>query len=407
MNHRIALFVIVTLVISIPLTLFVLQRPQENRSRASASTTLSFSPNSTASSPIAKKVGDNVSVDIMVDPGTHMVTFIKFQVRFDPAKIALEGNQAFVLNRDAFPSIVEGPVITNDSLAASVSIGGDPTKAITKVTKLGTINFKAIAPTNNQNTLVTFTTISQALSAASTDQAGENTLSTTNPANISIANSTPSTTPGLTGSPSATLTPRPTGTSTILLLDVLLHGVGAAGDNPNPRGADLSNKNPLHPQRDITIEVLDSNNNVVKEGKDAIVYDSGKGNFKGTIDLGPNFPDGNYTLKMKTDRYLRKQVSGVVFIENMNENKVPQTALVAGDVKSDNILNVLDYNILRDCGFGSIEPLPVADPNSLYNSTYCKSHSDFRPNADIDDNGIVNSPDYNLFLRELSVQSGD
>lgn len=98
---------------------------------------------------------------------------------------------------------------------------------------------------------------------------------------------------------------------------------------------------------------------------------------------------------------------GIVKIETMKENTAPQTTLIAGDVKGDNVLNVLDYNIFLDCGYGAIDPLPLADPNAIYNTNNCKTHEPFRPNSDIDDNGIINSPDYNLFLRELSVQNGD
>jgi hypothetical protein len=69
-------------------------------------------------------------------------------------------------------------------------------------------------------------------------------------------------------------------------------------------------------------------------------------------------------------------------------------------------LDILDYNAFLDCGYGVLSPLPVDDANSVFNKTVCQAH---RPaeNIDIDDNGIVESADYNLFLRELSVHSGD
>jgi len=49
----------------------------------------------------------------------------------------------------------------------------------------------------------------------------------------------------------------------------------------------------------------------------------------------------------------------------------------------------------------------MADPNSIYNTEFCISHNEFRELADVEDNGIINGADYNLFLRELSVQFGD
>lgn len=419
MNKKIVIFVVVGLLLmAIPLTLFISTRRQETRSRATASTSLSFTPVSTIENPIRKKVGDPVSLDIMVNPGSNLVTFVRFQIKYDPTKLALADTDAFVPNIIAFPNTIEGPVTNTNTLAASVSIGSDPTKVIQASTRLGTINLKAIGATTGTPTQVTYTAMTQVLSAGSGDQASEDILSSTTPANIEINNisptitQTPTTTPGattiptVTTIPTATTTPGPTQTSTTINLDILLHGVGSAGDNPNPESS-LSNKNPLHPQRNVEVVVIDSNNQIVKSTTGSIIYDTNKGNFTGIIDLGPNIPTGDYNIKVKSDSYLRKMVSGIINLKVSSANPIPQTALVAGDVKGDNVLNVLDYNIFLDCGYGAIDPLPLADPNAIYNSNDCKSHDIYRPNVDAEDNGIINSADYNLFLRELSVQNGD
>jgi len=371
-----------------------MQRRQETRSRANVSTSLSFFPNSTINAPIQKNIGDPVSIDIMVNPGLNLISFVRFQIKYDPSKLALANINAFVPNTTAFPNTIEGPITTNDTLAASVSIGSDPTKVIQTTTKLGTLNFKAIGTTGDTPTQITYTALTQALSAGSNEQATENILSTTTPAYILI------------NPPGVTITPSPAPTSTTLKFDILLHGIGSAGDNPNANSS-LSNKNPLHPQRNFNVTIIDSNNQTVKNTSGSIIYNTGQGNFIGIIDLGPAFQTGNYNIKVKSDRYLRKLAPGIINIEAQKENNIPQTALVAGDVKEDNLLNILDYNILLNCGYGAIDPLPLADPNAIYNSNNCKTHEPYRANVDLEDNGIINSADYNLFLRELSVQKGD
>ncbi len=401
------------MLVSIPLAIFLTKKPQEIRSRANTSTMLYFSPDTTNSNPLQKNINDPVSLEIMINPELNLVSFVRLQVKFDPTKLALIPANFFVPNINAFPIVVEGPVTTADTMAVSLSVGSDPTRAIQKTTLLGTINFKTIGTTDNTPTQVTFTNLTQALSAGPGDQASENILSTTTTANIAIINGTISPTiteiPTITpsGTPSATTTPFPTQVSTTLELDILLHGIGASGDNPNPKGSSLSNKNPLHPQRDISIVLIDSDNKELDSKASSINYDYAGGNFNGTIDLGPVFPSGNYNIKVKSGKYLRKLVPGIVNIKTLSKNPIPQTDLVAGDIKDDNVLNVLDYNILLDCGYGAINPLPIADPNSIYNSQFCVSHTDFRANTDLDDNGIINSFEYNLFLRELSVQNGD
>ncbi len=389
-----ALFLI--LLAGIPLTIGLMNKPQETRSRASGSTSLSFVPTSSTSAPLQKNVGDDITLDLMVDPGANLVTFLRLQVSYDSTKLQLT-TDPFTVNTSAFPVTVEGPVTsTNGLLSQSVSIGSDPTKVIQTVTKVGTVHFKAIGNTGNTPTNVGFTSLNQALSAGAGDQAAENVLSTTKPALILIGGT--STTSG---------TPKPTGTTTSISLTILLHGIGTSGDSPNPDTSDLSNKNPLHPQRNLEVQIFDSNNQlVVVSSASAIVYKADNGAFLGSVDLGQDFVTGNYNLKIKTGRYLRKLVPGIQRIVNLESNAIPSTALIAGDVNSDNVLNILDYNALLDCGYGAIKPLPMEDPNSLFRSTNCQSHQPAEL-IDIDDNGIVNSPDFNLFLRELSVQNGD
>ena len=404
-SHKKELFLglfVVLLLAAIPFTINLIQRPQEVRTRASGSTTLNFTPTSSTANPIKKNIGDTVTLDMMVDPGSNLVTFVRFQIKYDATLLEPTANP-FSLNTTAFPTMIEGPVLGSGLIAASVSVGSDPTKVITKLTKVGSVTFKAKGATGATPTTVSFTTLSQALSSGATDQAAENVLSSTAPAIISIANSTG----GPTATPSTSLTPQPTANSTIVTFSLLLHGIGAAGDNPNPGGNSLSNKNPLHPQRNLDVVIYDSNNQQVFTTKtNSLNYDKASGAFIAKVDVGPNFPTGSYNIKLKSDRYLRRLLPGIQTITNLQDNTIAQTALVAGDANGDNVLNVLDYNAYLDCGYGAINPLPMVDPTAPFNTSVCQVHTPVA-NVDVDDNGIVNSADYNLFLRELSVQNGD
>ncbi len=384
------------LLISIPLTLSLMSQRQETRQRAAGSTTLSFEPASATATPLTKKIGEEITMDLVVEPGTNLVTFVKYQITFDPTKIQLKATNPIVLNSAVFSS-VEGPVTTANSIAQSISIGSDPTKAIQTKTKIGTITFNAIASTNGTPTTVAFGTMTQALSAGQNDQASQNVLSSTSPALIAIDG---------TGTPAATLQPQPTVDGTAISFNLFLHGIGAAGDNPNPTGNSLSNKEPVTPQRNLNVEVFDTNNQIIASASAPVTYDSAQGTFVGTMSLGKNVPSGNYNIKVKADRYLRRIVPGIQQLQANVVNELPDTQLVAGDTNNDNFLNVLDYNALLDCGYGELKPLPVADANSKFNTEVCKVHTPVI-NVDVNDNGVVDSIDYNLFLRELSVQNGD
>lgn len=191
---------ILILLVAIPLTLYFIQQQQEIRSRAQAATTLSFTPSTSS-----VNVGDVVSLDLMVNPNSNLVSFVRLEILYDSIKLATaSGNQgkAFEPNNLAFPSITEGPIYEDGRILVTLSVGSDPTKAIQTPTKVATFQFIAKEPTETP-TQVTLGTQTQVLSIGPEDQASENVLASTSPAAISIG-----------GGPLPTSTPTPTPTAT-------------------------------------------------------------------------------------------------------------------------------------------------------------------------------------------------
>jgi len=197
---------VIVLLIGIPTTIFFLQQQQQTTSQAQQSTDLGFLPESSNSEPIQKNIGDEISLDVMVDPGTNLVSFVKLQILYDTDKITPIAEDAFVPDTVTFPTVLEGPVFSDGKIEITLSVGPDPTKAVQSLAKAGTVKFTAIANTApDQPTLVTYGQATQVLSIGSGDQASENVLSSTTPAVIVI---------GGEGQPSGTLIPVPTGSIT-------------------------------------------------------------------------------------------------------------------------------------------------------------------------------------------------
>ena len=194
--------------------------------------------------------------------------------------------------------------------------------------------------------------------------------------------------------PEPTNTPTPTTPLTQISLTVLLDGIGSRGDNANPTASSLSNKNPQHTVVPASLQLFNSQNQLLAQGTGNITYNSTAGDFTGSVFAGDFVNSGNYTLKIKTDKYLRKLVPGIQVITAGENNILPSVALVAGDSNNDNALNILDYNILLDC----YSDLTVA--------VDC-SNTAKKVSADFNDDGLVNQVDYNLFIREISTQPGE
>lgn len=209
--------------------------------------------------------------------------------------------------------------------------------------------------------------------------------------NLGIPNSTPQTNPaGLLYK--LTVTAADCGNeapNTKLSLNLFLHGLGKAGDAANPGVG--GNANPLRPQRTVTVQVFNAQNQLVATKQGQVTYDQASGSFKGTVDIGI-ITNGIYTVKVKTDQFLNTLISGIQTLNAGATVQMPTTSMINGDINNDNVLNILDYDILLGC-YSDFQP-----------AVSCTTQSKLM--ADLNDDGAVNQFDYNLFLRELTNVSG-
>jgi hypothetical protein len=404
------------LLVGVGVLIAALNRQQDTRTQAQKSTTLSFSPNTSQSSPLQKKVGENVAFDIKVTPNQNYVTLIHLEIRYDPAKLEPVATP-FDRNADAFPSVLDAVAITSGKIETTISVGSDPTQAIREPTSVGTLTLKAISPTDI-NTLsgvteITFEQTTEVLSAGPLDEAAENVLNQRVPAYVAISATVtptqqvsptiqptgtrvPTQQPSPTIQPTATIVPTQTSSEIQLNFSLFLHGIGNSGDNANPTAHSLSNKNPQRPERDAVMELTNSKNVTVATTSGIITYNQANGNFTGSVTFNTtniSVPQDEYIVKIKTPRSLKKYFPGIFSLKPNNAYTLPPMHLVAGDADNNNTLNILDYNQMRDC-YSDANP-PIS----------CNAEKKLK--TDFNDDAKVNQYDYNLLLREISVQYGD
>lgn len=419
LKHKLILATIAIQLVALPLILFVVKQQQKTTTKATAGTTLSFSPTTTTTSPLAVNVGQDFSVDVVVNPTTNLISLAKIDIKYDFSRMTLSATNPIVINSQAFPTIVEGPIYSQGSIKIVVSIGSDQTKVIQTQTKILTLNFKATAAVNP--TSIDFQTNGNALySIAPQDSSNENVLATTIPANVKVNDSSaPTDTPVPTNTPTPTLsptpiplpitptstptpTPLPTGGPTAqpsaapgkTVFDfkgLKLHGIGRGGDSPNPTSG--GTKNPIHPQRTLIVEIYNTAGVLVTNFQGVIDFNSVSGDFSGNIQAPDSLVSGSYLIKIKTAQYLRRQIPGFMNMIKGQVNMPVATILIAGDVNGDNALSLLDYDIIMGC-YSDLLPAKSCDTTKKLAS-------------DLSDDGQVDQDDYNLFLRELSVQQGE
>src|SRR3989304_2758490 len=115
------------LLISIPLTLFFIARQQELRGRAAPSSRLSFSPENPSTSTQCQ----SFSVDIMIDPGSNIVSLVDFYLKYDPTKLDVSQ----IKESDRFPTVVRPASVSSGESKSFVSVGTDVSRAVQTVAK--------------------------------------------------------------------------------------------------------------------------------------------------------------------------------------------------------------------------------------------------------------------------------
>lgn len=227
---------IAVMLVGIPLALYGLSTQQVTQQQAEKATSLSFTPESSDGEPIKKALNEEFTLDVQVDPGTNLVSFLKLEIEYDDTKLATsEADDAFKVNEAAFPVTLEGPVFTPGKIQVTLSVGSDPTKAIQQITEAVTFKLKGIANTDEIPTNVTFGNTTEVLSIGSNDQASENVLLNVEPAIILLGESDSTTTPSPTIQPTLTAVPtnEPNPTSPPLPTDIP-PTAGPTGTNESP-----------------------------------------------------------------------------------------------------------------------------------------------------------------------------
>ena len=148
---------------------------------------------------------------------------------------------------------------------------------------------------------------------------------------------------------------------------------------------------PARKQRTFDIVVYNLKLEPVTTITAALTFNEQDGNYQGKVPL-LGVSSGQYQFSIKTTNTLRKLIQGAFEVQTSAETKLPPVSLTVGDINSDNRISAIDYSLLLDCY------------SDLTQARNCNSER--KTQSDLNDDTLVNFIDYNLFIRELSVQSG-
>jgi len=227
---------------------------------------------------------------------------------------------------------------------------------------------------------------------------GGSSPSTSSPTTPGSTNSVPGTSGGGPGgAPAPTTPPIP---QPYLNLAISLPGISNAGNG--------NNNSPKHNFRAVHVQVYNQNDDPVHatpviDSNITLTYNTGDGNFENShAGLGKTLTSsGQFQIFIKTSQTLRKKIGANIPLINDNTAIIsPAIPLLSGDYLSTNILNgtigsgttdsILQYNAGVSSCYGST--------TNTVTSTCTISLTQ----ADLNDDGVVDGIDYNIFLRSLN-----
>ncbi len=203
---------------------------------------------------------------------------------------------------------------------------------------------------------------------------------------------TPTPTPAIIPTSTLAPTPTPVVNGITFNLELKLQGIGKGGDNANP--VSIGNMNPIHPQRNITIQLFDANGKKISEGSGTANFIWDNGSFFGRISLVQRPPVGNYLAVISSPQFLNRRYQKIISLtQNQNDVYLDTVTLIGSDANNDNSVNILDYNVIASCYSDLLPPIDCDNLRKLQ--------------ADITDDGIVNQFDYNFFMRNAGNYRGE
>lgn len=142
-KHRLITLTLLIQLIALPLLLILTREPQNSQGKAAPSTTISFTPDTTINNPENLQKDEYFSPNIIIEPGSNLITEAKIEIFYDPTKVELVKTLPLTINTEAFPNIIAKPTFSPGKVELTVAVVNSA-KPITEKVKVATLFFKAL-----------------------------------------------------------------------------------------------------------------------------------------------------------------------------------------------------------------------------------------------------------------------
>jgi len=329
-NKLIITITIAFVVIFVPITVWLLKKNTDNRSRASGET-----PTVTLTTTIANyPFGPPLPIDITINSGTLPITVVDIKFKYNPSSVQAV---TFLSNK-----VLDTELTPTDISQDQQNKGEFHYHAVETIGKniSGTIKLGQLIVMGKIEGISKIEIVSAQIGTENTLISVAATPLTLNFSNATLADTEPAPIPTQTPT-----TPLPTVANTsgqaMLTARVMLPGIGS----DEKRG---ENSKPKRTTRTAKIQIYSVQNSLVKEVETSLTYNPSESTYNGLASLG-DIPSEQYTLKISFDNTLVTTLSSNVPLSKNNTFTTNPVELNPGDINGDGTLSITDYSLLQSC----------------------------------------------------------
>ena len=202
------LIILVLILLAIPLTLILTQKPQDLRQKAAPAANLYFDQNNTTVTP-----NQQFTVNAMINTGVNSVAGVELHVTYEPAFLRLDSINLPATN-PLFPNLMSSnidPLTGRAEIIMLSDVTASNSGMVTGTGAIATLTFTPLT-TTTPTSAVSFDQLTTKIAGASGEDIGKQVLQNVTNLQVTVAELTP--TPSPTATPVPTSTPIPTANPT-------------------------------------------------------------------------------------------------------------------------------------------------------------------------------------------------
>lgn len=172
--------------------------------------------------------------------------------------------------------------------------------------------------------------------------------------------------------------------TTVFAITAFVSGVGKASKKAE------TNANPYHKTLMTNVLLYTRERQLASSGSGLLTYDESQGVYQGNVQIqSTDLHDGTYYVEVRSPHRLSSFTQEPKLITIGETNILSEIKLLAGDIRHDYSVDILDYNAVLDCSQELVDEKTCTQEQKLA--------------SDLNDDNQITQSDYSFILKQFAT----